>query len=612
MASLFGAGRRRSPEDDGEDDRSGRGRTKRFRLSPEEDAASPAEAGPGAATETGWLSGFVYGAKRVISSVLLFSSPEETGSGEDEEEEKDDDDDEEGIHLNEHEATHDTHGAIVPYSEPKLTIEQMVMKETFSRDECDRMVELIKSRVRDSTFPEAHEYVKPEEIPSRNAGITHDFTGTWRSLSRDRNVPESVPLSSMRTRPGSFSQGSPLQASPELCTAAVTEAKKWLEEKRQGLGFKPEDNGPCTLNTDILSSHDDSVSDLGSPVDLAKSYMQSLPPWKSPFLGRQKFNTPPSKYFISSAEVTTKEDYLSSFWTKLEESQRARIGSSGGSADAPKFWNYGSNSRLFENDTSIFSLGTDEKVGDPTKIYNGSGKFAATEPVGGCCLPITPTEDRTDCTFVVLRVLLSLWTLQGTTGMHPKKTRLHLKFSLIKFQRVTMCLPLGQFLHKKILTVQLSLCCNCTISYKLIMRITKDTTGHSGDVKAPTSEPHLGETRINSASESIPNDAGPPTQNKKNGSTTKKTLVNGLVDQSNANSGLESSGNDNPSYTNSSSAVPPASTQPVESAAAAVDVDSVEKGPGTTPEQPAKRRAPNVRRGQRRVLRSATREGRAT
>jgi hypothetical protein len=49
--------------------------------------------------------------------------------------------------------------------------------------------------------------------------------------------------------------------------------------------------------------HDDSVSDLGSPVDLAKSYMQSLPPWKSPFLGRQKFNTPPSKYFISSAEV---------------------------------------------------------------------------------------------------------------------------------------------------------------------------------------------------------------------------------------------------------------------------------------------------------------------
>jgi hypothetical protein len=32
-------------------------------------------------------------------------------------------------------------------------------------------------------------------------------------------------------------------------------------------------------------------SDMGSPVDLAKSYMQSLPPWQSPFLSGQRFNT---------------------------------------------------------------------------------------------------------------------------------------------------------------------------------------------------------------------------------------------------------------------------------------------------------------------------------
>lgn len=55
----------------------------------------------------------------------------------------------------------------------------------------------------------------------------------------------------------------------------------------------------------------------------------------------------------------------------MEESRRAHIGSSGGSAEAPKLWNYGSNSRLFENNTSIFSLGTDEIVGDPTKTHNG-------------------------------------------------------------------------------------------------------------------------------------------------------------------------------------------------------------------------------------------------
>jgi hypothetical protein len=95
MASLFGARRRRSPEDDGEDDRSGSGRAQRRRLSPEEAAASPAEAGAATGTSPGWLSGFVSGAKRVFSSVLPFSSPEETGSGEDD----DDDDDEEGIRL---------------------------------------------------------------------------------------------------------------------------------------------------------------------------------------------------------------------------------------------------------------------------------------------------------------------------------------------------------------------------------------------------------------------------------------------------------------------------------------------------------------------------------
>ena len=56
-------------------------------------------------------------------------------------------------------------------------------------------------------------------------------------------------------------------------------------------------------------------SDMGSPVDLAKSYMQSLPPWQSPYLGSQKFITSPSggvhiyddegksKYSISSSKV---------------------------------------------------------------------------------------------------------------------------------------------------------------------------------------------------------------------------------------------------------------------------------------------------------------------
>uniref|UniRef100_A0A453D6A9 Uncharacterized protein n=1 Tax=Aegilops tauschii subsp. strangulata TaxID=200361 RepID=A0A453D6A9_AEGTS len=86
MASLFRARRRRSPEDEGDDgDGSGSGRGKRRRLSPEEGALVPAEAG----RSPGWLSTIVTGAKRVISSVL-FSSSEEQASGDEEEEEEED------------------------------------------------------------------------------------------------------------------------------------------------------------------------------------------------------------------------------------------------------------------------------------------------------------------------------------------------------------------------------------------------------------------------------------------------------------------------------------------------------------------------------------------
>lgn len=40
---------------------------------------------------------------------------------------------------------------------------------------------------------------------------------------------------------------------PDLCSAAVMEAKKWLEEKKSGSSPKTElDYGPCTLNCAML------------------------------------------------------------------------------------------------------------------------------------------------------------------------------------------------------------------------------------------------------------------------------------------------------------------------------------------------------------------------
>nr|AIN39834.1 hypothetical protein [Zoysia matrella] len=556
MASLFGARRRRPTEDDGEDDRSGNGRYQRRRLSPEEeDAASPEEeAGP----SPGWLSGFVSGAKKVFSSVLLFSSPEEPTSV-DEDEEDYDSEGGDDLSPNENEDVHNNIGAIVPYSESKLAIKEMVMKENFSRDEFDKMVELLKTRVTDSELSERREFGTPKEIPSRNMGTGHDFSGAWRSLNRDRNFSESVPFSSMRS--GSFSPGSSLQTSPELCTAAVKEAKKWLEEKRKGMGLKPEDNGPCTLNTDMFSSGFD--SDMGSPVDLAKSYMRSLPPWQSPFLSGQRFNT-------SSSGVTMKEDYLSNFWMNFEESQRARKGSFGGSADGSKFRHYGSTSRLFENDTSLFSSG-------PAQADHGSDKIEATEPVSGCPIPIKSSEDGNDAIVEPSKPATDTGSApqeyHAAPEVHPDKA--------------------------------------AEGSSKSGASVGKDATVHSGDSKDPIAEPQNGESQMNSASVLRPKDAGPPIQIGMNGSANK-TSANGLLDRSKANCGIESSGNDNPSCTNSSSAVSPISEDLTESAADAADVVSVENGTGMNPEleEPSKgSKQSYVRRGRKRVARGTRGRG---
>ncbi|KAF7018928.1 hypothetical protein CFC21_032163 [Triticum aestivum] len=567
MASLFRARRRRSPEDEGDDgDGSGSGRGKRRRLSPEEGALVPAEAG----RSPGWLSTIVTGAKRVISSVL-FSSSEEQASGDEEEEEEEDgsEQDSDG-----NEDTRNTHGTIVPYSESKLAIEEMVMKETFSRDECDKMVKLLQSRVADSAFPEAYEHGTPKETPSRNG---HDFTGAWRSLNRNRNGPGSGPFFS--TGPGNFSPGPPLQASPELCSAAVMEAKKWLEEKRQGFGSKPEDHGPCTLNTDVLNA--DLKSDKGSPVDLARSYMQSLPPWQSPLLGSRRFKSPPSggvhindeegsKYF-SSSKVDTKENFISSsnFWENFDL-RRDHIRFSE-TAEASKSRHHGTTSRLFDNGVSILSPGTRDEVGQPVQGYQGSDKVAAAAPANECSLPISPTKDgnhgAVDSVDPAPKDSGNLVQECHAASVHPDEV------------------PQGnadEVPHGKPVP---------------LTSATEEAADQSGDKSVPAEPEIHEELHMNSTSESRAKVAAPQIRMslrslKKKVHTslngpTKKTSANGLLDRSDGNSGIESSGNDNPSCTNSSSAVPPNNKEFINSAADASADNSVDNGARTVSEKPA-------------------------
>ncbi|VAH52952.1 unnamed protein product [Triticum turgidum subsp. durum] len=583
MASLFRARRRRSPEDEGDDgEGSGSGRGKRRRLSPEEGALVPAEGG----RSPGWLSTIVTGAKRVISSVL-FSSSEEQASGDEEEEEEEEDGSEQDSDGNED--TRDTHGKIVPYSESKLAIEEMVLKETFSRDECDKMVKLLQSRVTDSAFPEAYEHGTPKETPSRNG---HDFTGAWRSLNRNRNGPGSGPFFS--TGPGNFSPGSPLQASPELCSAAVMEAKKWLEEKRQGLGSKPEDHGPCTLNTDVLNA--DLKSDKGSPVDLAKSYMQSLPPWQSPLLGSRRFKSPPSggvhindeegsKYF-SSSKVDTKEDFLSSsnFWENFDM-RRDHIRFSE-TAEASKSRPHGSTSRLFDNGVSILSPGTRDEVGQSVQGYEGSDKVAAAEPANECSLPISPTKDGNHGAVDSVDPAPNdsgnlVQECHAASDVHPDGFCGADEVPQGNADEV----PQGnadEVPHGNPVP---------------LTSATEEAADHSGDKSVPAEPEIHEELHMNSTSESRAKDAAPQIRMslrslKKKVHTslngpTKKISANGLLDRSDGNSGIESSGNDNPSCTNSSSAVPPNNNELINSAADASADNSVDNGARTVSEKQA-------------------------
>ncbi|GMG99191.1 hypothetical protein Nepgr_001031 [Nepenthes gracilis] len=116
-------------------------------------------------------------------------------------------------------------------NENKRLIKQLVMRETFSREECDELTKIIESRVTN-----------------------------W--------IAESVNNTAKTT--------------PDVPTA-IMEAKKWLQEKKFGSGSN------LKLEHDALPYVIKGW--LGSPVDVAKSYMQDRPAWASPTLRHIEFKT---------------------------------------------------------------------------------------------------------------------------------------------------------------------------------------------------------------------------------------------------------------------------------------------------------------------------------
>ncbi|KAK4435677.1 protein KAKU4 [Sesamum alatum] len=124
-------------------------------------------------------------------------------------------------------------------TETKQIIEQLIMQETFSREECDKLIQILNSRVTDG---------------STEAGERISLAGSLGKILDHEHV--------------------------DIYNQAVQEAKKWFNEKKVGSSSVTElAPRTCNLNS---TGVDHIESGGGSPVDLARSYMKDRPPWASP------------------------------------------------------------------------------------------------------------------------------------------------------------------------------------------------------------------------------------------------------------------------------------------------------------------------------------------
>ncbi|GMI94777.1 hypothetical protein HRI_003147000 [Hibiscus trionum] len=211
-----------------------------------------------------WISRHVFsptralvsGATRVLSSVFGFESPSSSSS--DSDSTSDDvsgtndgqDVSSQGLDNIDHGEPQSFAGKI----ETKRLIEQLLVQESFSREECDKLTNIIKSRVVDSPMIRGMGLERLVETPNRAGGSDVD--------------------------------------NHDLCGTAVIEAKKWLEEKKSGSNSKSELQHGTSAQKFVTLAHS-IEGEAGSPVDMAKTYMRTRPPWASPAMNDIEFKSPP-------------------------------------------------------------------------------------------------------------------------------------------------------------------------------------------------------------------------------------------------------------------------------------------------------------------------------
>ncbi|URE40666.1 hypothetical protein MUK42_07251 [Musa troglodytarum] len=400
MASLLRAGRQ--AEERGSGGKILRGR----RRSPPRSApyARPPPPPPPASTgNPRWLLGLISGAGKFISSVFRSdgSSPSSSSSSDHSLyedcsprlNEPEDIDMPKELHGSNQELEKpelitdytEGSGAVVRISKTKLAIEKLLRQETFSRYECDRLTKLIKSQVIES----------PSELVQDGAergGKDADSLGDWRSLKQNMELPESFQcsavLSSLSPRTPAFRK-----CTPDIHSAAVMEAKKWLDDKKLLPSTKVDPVfRPCT--SDIYMLPYDVHDEVVSPVDLAKTYMRSLPFWQSPCSVSSGLKMPvPSKVDFGtddSTRTTTshslppfkdfKRKYRSTrLWGSPNDNRRVRLKLTEKMLEnqGPKHIDLLKN--IYQNETSKFTSAVDEGSRDVLGAKNCSCTLQAAE-----------------------------------------------------------------------------------------------------------------------------------------------------------------------------------------------------------------------------------------
>ncbi|RWW23504.1 hypothetical protein GW17_00012247 [Ensete ventricosum] len=117
--------------------------------------------------------------------------------------------------------------------------------------ECDRLTKLIKSQVIESPSELVQDGAE-RGFTNKSIGKDADSLGDWRSLKQNMELPESFQcspvLSSLSPRTPAFGK-----FTPDIHSAAVMEAKKWLDDKNLLPSTKVDPVcGPCTSDTDML------------------------------------------------------------------------------------------------------------------------------------------------------------------------------------------------------------------------------------------------------------------------------------------------------------------------------------------------------------------------